>query len=335
VNDVLEGAGRRAWQLLKRAASSYVVVLALGVIVGLQVAPAAWSVAVDSGTEGTVAVVPLEGSINGAQAAAVTAQLQRARQSPDVEAVVLQVNSPGGGAAASETLFMQIKRTSEQLPVVTSVGSLAASGGYYALAPTDYVYTKPAALVGSVGTLASLPGEIEPIGDIVTTGPEKLRSGDTRDWYYNIKAVQAAFLNAVVENRDLNVTPEVVSQAKLYPGSVAVRMGLADETGGTETAVRRAAKMAGLGSYDVEVFQPTGSTQFLTRTAYIASDAPNKTMISPTYYTGPPGQEPAVPRLLMLPGSVFGAAIDRSTNETVSAGNVTATAEVNNATVAG
>lgn len=332
MSEMVAESARRLWSLLRRAATSYVVVLVIGIVVGLQVAPAAWSAAVESETEGTVAVVPLEGSITGGSAAGVSAQLQRARNDPGIDAVVLLVNSPGGGAAASETLFMQVKHATEEMPVVTSVAAMAASGGYFALAPTDYVYTHPAAFVGSVGTLTTLPAEQEPIGYILNSGPNKLRGGDEREWQYMLSSVQSAFLNAVVENRDLAVPPEEVATARLYTGPQAVEAGLADELGGLEAATRRAANMADLDSYDVTYLRPGGTTEFVTQAAYTASNAPDKEMISPVELVGRFDRPRAAPMFVMMPGTVVQAAIERSTNRTVRVENAS---EVNNATLAG
>lgn len=335
VSGVLERSARRLWRLLRRAATSYVVILVLGVVIGLQVAPAAWSATVESGTDGTVAVIPLEGGINGERAAAVSAQFQRARQDPGIDAVVLLVNSPGGGAAASEAMYMQLQHTSQEMPVVTSVNAFAASGAYQALVATDYVYTHPAAFVGSVGTLTTLPASQEPINLILTSGPNKLRGGDERDWEYMLASAQSAFLESVAQGRNLSeaqMRERGISTGRLYTGTQAVQVGLADELGGLEAATRRAANMAGLDSYDVQFLRPEGTTLFVTQAAYTASNAPDKELVSPVRFTGRFDEPRAAPTMLKMPGTVVQAAIQRSTNRTVRVANVS---EVNNVTVAG
>lgn len=334
MNGVLERAGRRLVGLVRRGATSYVVVLVLAVVVGLQVAPFAWSTGVESGTDGTVAVVPLSGGINGQTAAGVSAQLQRAREDPRIDAVVLLVNSPGGGAPASETLYFQVKQTAEQMPVIGSVNAQALSGGYYALAPTDTVYAKPSSLVGSVGTLTTLPLALEPIDFIITSGPDKLRSGDTRDWYYKLEAVSAAFQSAVMENRDIQISREEVSRAQIYPGGTAVENGMADEIGGLEAATRQAASDAELDSYNVRFLAPGSDAAFLSRSAYTASRLEEKRLVSPTRFVGPPNSPPSVPTVLMLPGTVLRAAYERTPDATVNA-TVRNGTEVANVTVEG
>src|SRR6056297_2503409 len=97
----------RIGALLRRIARSYVLFVVIGVVVGLALAPVAWNA---TSTDGTVAVVPVAGTIDGGTSAGVSAMLQRARSDSDVKAVVLLVNSGGGGAAASEELYLQTKR---------------------------------------------------------------------------------------------------------------------------------------------------------------------------------------------------------------------------------
>jgi protease-4 len=260
---------------------------------------------------GTVAIVPVSGGIDGDTAASVTVQLQQARQDPDVDAVVLLANSPGGGASASETLYLEVARTAEQMPVVASVDALAASGAYYAAVPADRVYTKPSSLVGSVGVFTSTPNQLQPIDEVIASGPDKLSGGSQRDWLYKTESLRRAFVGAVYENRGENITLSraELSQAGLYTGAQAVDRGLADEIGGLSAAIRDAAQRADLEDYDVEVLRGDATATFLTRAAFVASDAPDKRMVEPGYFVGSPA-DAAAPNVVMLPPSVVAAAVD-------------------------
>lgn len=294
---------RRIRELLVRASKSYIIIVIVGVLIGLQVAPAASNLTADP-TSGTVAVIPIEGSITGGSAAEVSAMLERAREDPDVKAVVLRMNTPGGSAPASETLYMAVSRTAEEMPVVASVGAMSASGGYYAMAPADQIYTKPAALVGSVGVFFIAPAPLNPIDQIITTGPNKLSGADQREWEYKVESLRRAFAGAVVESRGdrLRLSEEQVSHAKLYTGGEAVQNGMADEIGSLRDAIERAANEAGLGKYDVQVMQRDGTVYFLTRANYLAASAEDKQMVEPTYFTGE--GEIRGPNALMLPPEV-------------------------------
>lgn len=294
----------RLRSLGERLAGSYSVIVVVAVVIGLVLAPVVATVATQ-GSSGTVAVVPIEGGIDGDSAAAFTRALEQARSDPEVKAVVLVINSGGGSASASEGMYLEISKTAEEMPVVSSVDAIAASGAYHAAVGSDRIFVKPASLTGSVGVIFTPPPSLEPNDIILTTGPSKLSGGTERGWRYKTESVQEAFLSAVVEGRGdaLEIPRERVATAELFSGAEAVDTGIADEFGTTRDAVEHAAAQAGLSSYDVEVIRPQSNATFLTRTAYLASDAPNRSMVSVRYFIG---EETAnqYPNFLMIPGGL-------------------------------
>lgn len=285
-----------------RLLDSYVTFLVLGLVVGAAVAPVAMQAA--AAPEGTIAVVPIEGGIDGQTAQRVGAMLRAAREDPSVKAVVIVANSGGGTAAASEALYLQVKRTAREMPVVASIDAIAASGAYYAVLPADRIYAKPSSAVGSVGVLAPSPNPAEPNEIITATGPNKLSGVDEREHKYNIERLQEAFLGAVMAQRGgkLSIPRSEVAEARIWVGIEASQNGLVDDIGGRQAAIQRAAKKAGLGDYRVAVLRPDNATyQFVSRSAYLASTAEDKRMISPWRYTGE-GQSTVY---LMMPASFF------------------------------
>jgi protease-4 len=289
-----------------------VVVVATRIVVGLVVAPHAFSAVAEP--SGTVAVVPLEGGIDGGTAAGVAASLAEVRQDPSVDAVVVVSNSPGGGAAASERLYLEVARTAGEMPVVASVDATAASGAYYAIAPADHIYAKPASLVGSVGVFTTTPTEVQPIDEVIASGPDKLSGGDKREWEHTVESLRQAFVGGVFEQRGdaLTLDRTELAEAGIYTGAPAVEAGLADDIGGFSAAVDRAAEAASVSDYDVEVLRPAGTARFLTRANFVASDAPDKRMVPPSYFVGDLAETPAAANVLMLPPSVVAAAIEES-----------------------
>jgi protease-4 len=288
---------------LRRVATSYVLFVVIGVVVGLALAPFAFNAATAAG--GTVAVVPIDGGIDGNTASAYTNMMQQARQNPDVQAVVVVSNSGGGSAAASETMYLQTKRTAQQMPVVASIDAGALSGAYYTIAPADAIYTKPASVVGSVGVLGTIPQDLEPNDIVGTTGPNKLSGVDTREFFSIIESTKRSFAGSVVESRGdrLELTRAELTEAQIYGGPQAVQNGLADRIGDRQAAIERAADEAELDSYNVRVLRPDGQTfRFVSRNNYIASDAPadSKEMVDFGYFAGEPGGGPT---FLMMPGS--------------------------------
>ncbi len=287
---------------LDRVLRSYVTFLVIGLLVGAAVTPVAMD-AVDE-PAATVAVIPLEGGITGSSAAETIAMLREARQNDSIRAVVLVVNSGGGTATASEELYLQVKRTAAQMPVVTAVEGIAASGAYYAALPSDRIFAKPSSIVGSVGVLATTPADVEPNDVLGATGPNKLSGYDQREFKYGLERLQEAFLGAVTANRgdELTVPRSEVAQARVWVGAAAVNNGLVDDIGGTEAAIRYAARQANLGEYrSTELHSTPATAEYISQAAYLASDAPQKRLVSPWKYAADGG----VPVFLMVPGGLF------------------------------
>jgi protease-4 len=232
-----------------------VVALVAALLLGAALAPVAYDATRADGPDGSVAVVPLSGAIGSASADATVEDLREARRNDSVKAVVLDVNSPGGGVAASERLYLAVARLSAEKPVVASAGAQAASGGYYAMLPAERVYVLPSSIVGSVGAYAQT-GAPFPDG-IVRSGPDKA-SSTTQQTRRQVEAIQESFLDAVFEHRGdrLELTREELAHAKVYRGSRAVSLGVADEIGTLEDAVADAAERAGVDSYDVYRKEP-------------------------------------------------------------------------------
>jgi protease-4 len=229
----------------------FVAVAAIvGLVVGAIAAPAVWAQTRES--ESTVAVVEMHGTITGDTATAVVDNLREARRSDSVEAVVLDINSPGGTAAASEQLYLAVKRTQQEIPVVTSVTGLAASGGYYMAAPSDRIYVTPASTVGSVGVRATVPPDGIPAGQVIT-GPDKGSTATDAEVRRRVEALRRAFVGSVLDERAESLTLDAaeLSYAKVYSGATGVELGLADEVGGLDAAIQDAANRADLGGYEV------------------------------------------------------------------------------------
>lgn len=269
---------------LQRAFTSYALYVALGVVVGVIAAPVFAGAVGQDGADGTVAVIPVEGEIDGDTAADVSAALAEARSNESIDAVVIVANSGGGGAAASEEMYFAVKRTAASgTPVMATVDAAAASGAYYTIAPAERIFVKPASNVGSVGVLAQLPDDIEPNELVGASGPNKLSGSDTREFLTILDSLQTAFVNAVIQQRSdsLTLSRSDVEQARIYSGGQAVQNGMADEIGDRQAAIQAAAEEAGLDSYSVRVLEPdNGTTTFVSRSAYMASDDDAKRLVS-------------------------------------------------------
>jgi protease-4 len=232
---------------------SYALVVAAAILLSAVLAPVAHDRA--TAPDGTVAVVSVEGFISSSSVTAVQEDLREARENESIDAVVLNVDSPGGSAAASEQLYLSVQRTAEVMPVVASVKSTGASGAYYAMLPARDIYVTPASIVGSVGVRGAAPGPSLP-GEI-RSGPDKA-SATADQRRAQIETLQRAFVGSVMKHRsdDLDLSRTEVAHAKVYTGARAVDNGMADEIGSTPEAVEQAAQAAGLEDYDVVRKEP-------------------------------------------------------------------------------
>lgn len=239
--------------VLRTAARSYAVAVLLGLVVALALGPAVGGLPAPTDKEPTdaVAVVTIDGTITTSRSEAIAWDLREVRRRDDVKAVVLQVDSPGGSAAASEQLYVAVRRTAEEVPVVVSVQNAAASGAYYASVPAEAIYVTPASIVGSVGVRASYPSG--GFGQSITTGPDKDTGGTAAEARARVETIKHAFVGTVMSHRGdrLAVSREEVANAKVYAGARAVELGFADRVGVLDDAVADAAARAELEEYRV------------------------------------------------------------------------------------
>jgi len=200
-----------------------------------------------------VGIVRLEGDIYDETADYVVEQLNYARNDPAIRAVVLKINSPGGGVTASENLYYSILSFREQKPLIVSIDTLAASGGYYAASAGDELYAKPSSSIGNIGVVSLLPSPSFVDEELITTGPFKLFGSPRASYVRELEILKQGFLQAVLAQREdqLTVGEEELARGELYVGVLAVDMGLIDKLGTLNDAVDEAARMAKIVNYQV------------------------------------------------------------------------------------
>ncbi|MGB0388190.1 MAG: signal peptide peptidase SppA [Ardenticatenaceae bacterium] len=224
------------------------------------------TMSVESGD--AVAIVRVEGVIvssdntdfsTNASSAVVIEDLQKAAADPDVKAIVLRVNSPGGSVTGSAQIYEVIKQIEK--PIVVSMAGLAASGGYYVSAPTTYIFARPDTFTGSIGVIMSIPNAekfFDEWGVEVTTltsGPNKELGSVWHDLTPEQEALLQTIINEsynefvaiVAEGREIN--EDIVRQiadGRIYTGRQALENGLVDELGNLEDATAKAAELGGI-----------------------------------------------------------------------------------------
>jgi protease-4 len=199
-------------------------------------------------------------------------QLRDARDDDDVRAVVLRIDSPGGSVFASEVIRREIAQLREAgKPVVASMSSLAASGGYYIAMDADRIVASPATLTGSIGIFAIFPTferSLEKLGVHVDGVGTTVLSGDFRldrtlgeasreIVQQSLEFEYRQFVSRVAQARKQKVEAiDAVARGRVWAGTDALEHGLVDRLGGYDDAVRLAAELAELGEdYDVEVLE--------------------------------------------------------------------------------
>lgn len=213
------------------------------------------------GSDNKIALIRVEGIIVDSRK--IVKKLRRYRDDPDIKAILIRIDSPGGGVAPSQEIYdelIDIQREGVK-KVVSSMGTVAASGGYYIAAATDLIVANPGTLTGSIGVimeLTNIEGLLQKIGVEGVT----IKSGENKDVgspFRKMKKeerallqnvlddVHSQFIEAVAEGRSLHIE-EVrrLADGRIFSGRQAQEVGLVDELGSLELAIQRSAEMAGI-----------------------------------------------------------------------------------------
>jgi protease-4 len=214
---------------------------------------AGWFIAQALLPQPQVAIIGVRWEIFSDSTAVLMAEIEAAREDPNIKAVVVQLNSPGGSSTDGQALHLELRKLRQEKPVVGSVDLMAASAGYRIATATDPLYAKPGSLIGNVGTIGRFPSS-QPIDDfILSTGPFKLSADNTEEFVRRMEENKQEFLATVLAGRGdrLTLSPEELSQGLLYSGRQAQRLGLIDQIGSQTEAIEKAAELAGIRNYEV------------------------------------------------------------------------------------
>jgi protease-4 len=203
--------------------------------------------------------------------------IREARRDDMVESVVLRVDSGGGSAFASEVIRQELKLLQQEgKPLVISMGSMAASGGYWIAAPADEIWATPTTLTGSIGifgvfptidkTLAKLGINSDGVGTTDLAGAVQidrpLSPVAERAIQSTLEHGYSSFLDVVAEGREMSKDQvEEIAQGRVWSGRDAQRLGLVDKLGGLEQAIAAAAALADLQDYEVRLIEQPMSPQ--------------------------------------------------------------------------
>jgi protease-4 len=193
----------------------------------------------------------------------------KARDDKSVKAIVLRVNSPGGSALTSDIIWRELEIAKKEKPLVVSMGDVAASGGYYISAGADKIYAEPTTITGSIGVFAAIPNINELAANIGINAEQVGTNKNSVDYSLfepmsdefrefvkeGIESTYQTFLGKISEGRNITIArADSLAQGRVWSGAQARELGLVDELGGLEDAVKAAALLANVDSYSVRKY---------------------------------------------------------------------------------
>jgi protease IV len=209
-----------------------------------------------------IGVIQIEGVISSDLSERTVRQLTKYRDDASIKAIILRIESPGGGVASSQEIYEEVSRVrSDGKLVVASLGSVAASGGYYVACPADRIFANAGTLTGSIGVIVQLANAEELLrkvgvaSTVITSGPFKdsgnptrtLRPEERQVFQALVDDVHQQFVEAVAQGRNLPL--DEVRQAadgRIYTGRQARDLQLVDELGSMQDAITYAASTLGI-----------------------------------------------------------------------------------------
>jgi len=233
-----------------------------------------------------VGIIEISGVINDSKD--ILDKLKRFRTDDSIKAIVVRIDSPGGSVGPSQEILRAIKKTSLKKKVVASLGSVAASGGYYVAVGADGIVANPGTITGSIGVVMGFTNFqelLEKIGLI----PVVVKSGKYKDIGSPVRKmtekerqilqnlsdqIHRQFINAIAAGRKMNpIEVEAIADGRIFSGEEAKRLGLIDRIGNLEDAVEWAGRMGGIKGKITSVYIKDKRLPFLQ---YLTESALNK-----------------------------------------------------------
>jgi len=181
---------------------------------------------------------------------------------------------------------LDILRLRQHKPVVTSIGMMGLSGGYYIAVASNFIYAEPTSQVGSIGAWSTLPTAEELEEHVITSGPFKATGGPRRKYMGVLETFRQQFVEAVTSQRGdrLKMSEEKLSRAEIYAGAESLRRGLIEDIGTSTAAIDKAASLAGIRNYGVVELKIPKPTTLKYPSPSNIKDLRSQTSTVPIYY---------------------------------------------------
>jgi protease-4 len=205
--------------------------------------------------------------------------IRSARERRGVKAMIIRIDSPGGFAPAGDAMAREVERTAAEMPVIISMGDMAASGGYWIATGGPHIIAESTTITGSIGVFSVFFDVSAPLEDMLGLSFDTVESGPSADMFSGLRswtpaeraslerftdATYQAFLERVATARNMTVEQaDELARGRVWTGADALRNGLVDEIGGFDLAVQRAAEKAGLDPAEVMLVSYPGTPTFV------------------------------------------------------------------------
>uniref|UniRef100_A0A7V4AN96 Signal peptide peptidase SppA n=1 Tax=Thermus tengchongensis TaxID=1214928 RepID=A0A7V4AN96_9DEIN len=266
---------RKRWLALLLFVMVALLVVGLGRLIQPREAGHPWQEATLYGRGEKVVLLEVVGSIpTGKELENLLSKIRQAQEDPGIRAAVLFVDSPGGSVTETEAIHRALKGLARAKPLVAAFGTVAASGGYYVATAAREIFTPATAITGSIGVIAALP-QVQGLLAKLGVQVEVLKEGRLKDMGSGLRPLTPEertliqgymreayelFVARVAEGRHLPKDKvRQLADGRIYSGTQAIALGLADREGYLEDAAKRAAELAGLEEFRlVRYVKPKG-----------------------------------------------------------------------------
>ena len=209
---------------------------------------------------GKIALVEISGQIGDSRD--IVRQLSKYRRDDDIKAILLRINSPGGAVAPSQEIYDEVLRVrADNKKIYASMGSLAASGGYYIAVAADRIYANPGTLTGSIGVIMAF-GNAEKLMKKIGLEPQVVKSGKFKDvgsparkmtpeehayLQHVVDDVHQQFIDAVAKGRNMSTTEaRKLADGRVFTGRQALELKMVDEMGGLQDVIVKLGEAVGI-----------------------------------------------------------------------------------------
>jgi protease-4 len=236
-----------------------VSVVSISIVIGIALRRANFSDLIPGPGEGNVGVVEIKGVITESKEAIDL--IKRFREEDAIKAIVIRIDSPGGVVGPSQEIFREIRKTIGKKTVIASMGSIAASGGYYIAAGSEGIVANPGTITGSIGVIMGytnfkkLLDKIGMIPVVIKSGEFKDIGSPTREMTPSEEKVlqdfvdqtHRQFVQAISEGRNMDIDQAAaLADGRIFTGEEAVKQGLVDRLGNLEDAAEWAGRLGGI-----------------------------------------------------------------------------------------